>query len=182
MPRRANSTGGALTVSKGSEPRIGRLAAVRRLIAIALALLVPVFVVACGSGEEKRTAPETVEGAATGQGGETGETGETGQTGETGETGETGQTGETGEGGGEGDPEAGEEVFASAGCGGCHVFEAAGSTGTIGPNLDESDASYEEAHDQIANGGGQMPAFKDRLDEQQLADVTAFVVEARAGG
>ncbi len=38
---------------------------------------------------------------------------------------------EAGEGGGA-------QVFASAGCGSCHTMAAAGSTGTTGPNLDES--------------------------------------------
>jgi mono/diheme cytochrome c family protein len=41
-----------------------------------------------------------------------------------------------------GEEEAGEgggaQVFASAGCGSCHTMAAAGSTGTTGPNLDES--------------------------------------------
>jgi mono/diheme cytochrome c family protein len=32
----------------------------------------------------------------------------------------------------------GAQVFASAGCGSCHTLSAAGSTGTTGPNLDES--------------------------------------------
>ena len=35
-------------------------------------------------------------------------------------------------------PAAGEAVFASAGCGGCHTLEAAGSSGNVGPNLDEA--------------------------------------------
>jgi mono/diheme cytochrome c family protein len=33
---------------------------------------------------------------------------------------------------------SGAQVFASAGCGSCHTMTAAGSTGTTGPNLDES--------------------------------------------
>jgi mono/diheme cytochrome c family protein len=32
---------------------------------------------------------------------------------------------------------AGKEVFASAGCGGCHTLKDAGSTGNVGPNLDQ---------------------------------------------
>ena len=30
----------------------------------------------------------------------------------------------------------GKAIFAEAGCGGCHTFEAAGSTAEVGPNLD----------------------------------------------
>ena len=36
-----------------------------------------------------------------------------------------------------GDPAAGKAVFASAGCAACHTFTPAGSTGTVGPNLDK---------------------------------------------
>lgn len=36
-----------------------------------------------------------------------------------------------------GDPAAGKALFASNGCGGCHTFAAAGSSGAVGPNLDE---------------------------------------------
>ena len=79
----------------------------------------------------------------------------------------------------DGNAEAGKAVFASAGCGGCHVFSAAGSNGTAGPNLDEAQPDYEEAAEQIANGGGGMPPFKGQLSEEQIADVAAFVSESR---
>jgi mono/diheme cytochrome c family protein len=36
-----------------------------------------------------------------------------------------------------GDATAGKAVFTSAGCAACHTFKPAGSTGTIGPNLDD---------------------------------------------
>ena len=37
-----------------------------------------------------------------------------------------------------GDPTAGKQVFLSAGCTGCHTLKDAGSTGTVGPNLDQA--------------------------------------------
>ena len=79
--------------------------------------------------------------------------------------------------GGRGDAERGKAVFASAGCGGCHAFEAAGSNGTAGPDLDASKPDYDAAVEQIANGGGGMPAFKGQLSDEQIADVAAFVSE-----
>jgi cytochrome c oxidase subunit 2 len=45
-------------------------------------------------------------------------------------------------GGGE---NAGAAVFENQGCGGCHVFEPAGSAGQTGPSLDDLPASAEEA-------------------------------------
>jgi len=80
-----------------------------------------------------------------------------------------------------GDAEAGQTVYASAGCGGCHTLVVAGSTGAIGPNLDESKPSYDLVVDRVTNGKGVMPAFGDGLSEQEIADVAAFVVEASAG-
>jgi cytochrome c oxidase subunit I len=75
----------------------------------------------------------------------------------------------------EGDPEAGESVFAAQACGSCHVLEAAGSSGTIGPNLDERAPGYGAIVQQVTNGGGGMPAFGDQLSEEQIQDVSAFV-------
>ena len=69
----------------------------------------------------------------------------------------------------------GNAIFASAGCGGCHTFEAAGSNGNIGPNLDESKPTLELAIDRITNGQGGMPAFKDQLSEKQIKAVAEYV-------
>jgi len=74
-----------------------------------------------------------------------------------------------------GDAANGEQVFAAAGCGGCHTFEAAGSTGSVGPNLDDASPSYDLVVEQVTNGGGAMPAFGDELSDQEIQDVAAFV-------
>jgi cytochrome c553 len=90
---------------------------------------------------------------------------------------ETGAT-ETGgeEGGGGGDAAAGEEIFASAGCGSCHTLEEAGTDGTVGPDLDDSQVDQAAAVQQITGGGGGMPPFEGQLSEQEIQDVAAFVV------
>jgi mono/diheme cytochrome c family protein len=79
------------------------------------------------------------------------------------------------DGAGTGDAANGEQVFASAGCGGCHTFAAAGSTGSVGPDLDEASPSFDAVVEQVRNGGGAMPAFGDELSEQEIDDVAAFV-------
>lgn len=105
-----------------------------------------------------------------------------------------------------GDPERGKEVFLTAGCGTCHTFKAAGTTKTIGPNLDLVVDTYDEAFvmksivDPAAYfekvgpepgsiGGDQpyhatMPSFgadadtpDQQLDQQELADVVAFLTQ-----
>ena len=74
-----------------------------------------------------------------------------------------------------GDPVAGKAVFSNAGCSGCHTLKAAGSTGNIGPNLDQLKPSFDVVQHQVINGGGAMPAFKGQLSAKQIDDVSAFV-------
>jgi cytochrome c6 len=75
-----------------------------------------------------------------------------------------------------GDPVAGKEVFlGESGCSGCHTLADAGSTGTIGPNLDAIKPTYDKVVTQVTNGGGVMPAFGDSLSETQIQDVAAYV-------
>jgi mono/diheme cytochrome c family protein len=83
--------------------------------------------------------------------------------------------------GAEGDPAAGEAVFASAGCGGCHTLEAAGSSGNVGPNLDEAKPSHDLVVDRVTNGRGAMPSFKGQLEDEQIQDVAAYVVASTQG-
>jgi mono/diheme cytochrome c family protein len=70
----------------------------------------------------------------------------------------------------------------TASCGSCHVLSDAGTTGTVGPSLDESQVDVRQAARQIAEGGGGMPAFKDQLSEEQIRALAEYVVEARGGG
>jgi mono/diheme cytochrome c family protein len=74
-----------------------------------------------------------------------------------------------------GDPAAGKAVFASAGCAGCHTLKAAGSSGNVGPNLDELKPPEDVVRNQVTKGGGAMPAFKGQLSDKQIQDVAAFV-------
>ena len=70
----------------------------------------------------------------------------------------------------------GEAVFAEAGCGSCHTLAAAGASGTIGPNLDESKPSKELAMQRVTEGMGAMPSFADTLSPEQIAAVADYVV------
>jgi mono/diheme cytochrome c family protein len=74
-----------------------------------------------------------------------------------------------------GDATAGKAVFTSAGCVGCHTLKDAGSTGNVGPNLDQLKPTFAAVKTQVENGGGPMPAFKDTLTPKQIDDVAAYV-------
>jgi cytochrome c551/c552 len=95
-----------------------------------------------------------------------------------------------------GNAEAGKAVFTSAGCGACHTFKAAASTGTVGPDLDKLQESAtaakagslpEFAHESIVDpnayvapgyAGGIMPGnFGSSLTPKQLDDLVAFLAQ-----
>jgi mono/diheme cytochrome c family protein len=85
---------------------------------------------------------------------------------------------ETGAAGGS-DP-AGKVIF-QTNCGSCHTLADAGTTGTIGPNLDDAQPDEALVVERVTNGMGVMPPFEGVLTEQQITDVAAYV-SAVAGG
>jgi outer membrane protein assembly factor BamB len=68
----------------------------------------------------------------------------------------------------------GEEVFGTT-CATCHTLAAAGSSGTVGPNLDELKPSKALVEKQVTNGGGGMPAFGSALSKTEIESVAEFV-------
>jgi mono/diheme cytochrome c family protein len=108
----------------------------------------------------------------------------------------TGETGQTETGAPEGDPAAGKQVFTTAAqppCGNCHTLGAAGTTQTLGPNLDEilagKDAAFiresiENPDAEVAQGfsADLMPeTYGEQLSDEELANLVAFLVEATRG-
>ena len=82
--------------------------------------------------------------------------------------------------------------FFAANCGGCHTLGVAGTTGTIGPNLDEIAGqspdqvgmSITDPEAQIAAGfpGGVMPQnYGETLTPEQLQQLVAFILGQEGG-
>jgi cytochrome c6 len=73
----------------------------------------------------------------------------------------------------------GARVFVRADCATCHTLATAGATGTRGPNLDRHFSSHTHSIGflvaQISNGGNGMPAYRNRLSEQEIRDVATFI-------
>jgi mono/diheme cytochrome c family protein len=80
-----------------------------------------------------------------------------------------------------GDATAGKHVFLTAGCTACHTLKDAGSTGTVGPNLDQAKPPATLVYMRVTQGAGQMPSFKGKLTTKQIADVIAYVTKATGG-
>jgi mono/diheme cytochrome c family protein len=90
-----------------------------------------------------------------------------------------------------GNTATGKALFASQGCSSCHTFKPAGSTGTVGPDLDDLAANAKTANrgseqDYVAESiedpgayvvpkypNGVMPQFQ--LSPKQVADLVAFL-------
>ena len=81
----------------------------------------------------------------------------------------------------DGDATAGKHVFLTAGCTGCHTLKDAGSTGTVGPNLDQAKPPASIVYERVTQGTSVMPKFLGKLSTKQIADVIAYVVKATGG-
>jgi mono/diheme cytochrome c family protein len=90
-----------------------------------------------------------------------------------------------------GDPAAGEAVFAAQGCGGCHTFSAAGTSASVGPDLDEAlqgqdpevvSEAIVDPNKEITSGYAPniMPQdFGQKLSQKQLDDLVAFLQQSQ---
>jgi mono/diheme cytochrome c family protein len=82
-----------------------------------------------------------------------------------------------------GNAAAGKVIFTTtAGCDNCHTLKAAGSSGNVGPNLDDAKPPYARIINRVTNGKSPMPSFKGTLSPEQIQDVAAFVYESTHGG
>jgi mono/diheme cytochrome c family protein len=93
----------------------------------------------------------------------------------------------------------GEQIFTAAGCAGCHTFGPAGSTGTIGPSLDdlqtaagdrEPGKSAEEYVREsltspeaflVQGFGNTMPSFEGRLTDEQINALVDYLLQTGGG-
>jgi mono/diheme cytochrome c family protein len=89
----------------------------------------------------------------------------------------------------QGDASAGRQVFETQGCGSCHTFSAAGTSGSVGPNLDEAlqgkDAEF--VHESIVDPNAEVASgfapnvmpqdYGQNLTQKQVDDLVAFLTQ-----
>jgi mono/diheme cytochrome c family protein len=155
----------------------------RTALALVLLVLTVGFAAACGGEEEITATPDDVTGSVPTETEPTQtEPTETEPTETEPTETEPTETTETTEPPAEGDAAAGRAVFLGpSACGTCHTLADAGTNGTVGPNLDDSQPDFALVVDRVTNGQGAMPSFSETLSEQQIADVAAYV-SSTAGG
>lgn len=80
--------------------------------------------------------------------------------------------------------EAGRKLFTSGtapSCATCHTLRDAGTTGEIGPVLDELQPDEARVMQALRNGLGVMPSFREQLPEKDLALLARYVAQASRG-
>jgi mono/diheme cytochrome c family protein len=75
----------------------------------------------------------------------------------------------------QGNAAVGQRIFARSGCGDCHSLMAAKATGTVGPDLDESNPGFSAVVECVTKGPGDMPSFTGRLSGSEIRDVAKYV-------
>lgn len=68
----------------------------------------------------------------------------------------------------------GKDIF-TANCGGCHTLADAGTSGTVGPNLDQAKPPRALVVERVTNGKAPMPPFKGTLTAKQIQAVADYV-------
>jgi mono/diheme cytochrome c family protein len=74
----------------------------------------------------------------------------------------------------------GKAVFTGT-CGGCHTLGDAGTSGAVGPNLDDAQPDAATVKAYVRGGGGGMPAFGDNLSNAEIDAVAAYVSSVAGG-
>ena len=63
-------------------------------------------------------------------------------------------------------------------CGTCHTLQAAGSSGTIGPSLDQIKPQINQIISAVKNGIGVMPPWEGILTNEEIESVVYFVFKS----
>lgn len=66
-------------------------------------------------------------------------------------------------------------------CAVCHTLQDAGAEGAVGPVLDELKPDAARVAKALRNGLGQMPSYKDKLTDAELAALALYVSKASGG-
>lgn len=77
--------------------------------------------------------------------------------------------------------EAARQLFSKSAvpaCALCHTLKDAAAEGAVGPDLDELKPNAARVAAALRNGIGQMPSYKGRMSDADIAAVAAYVAQA----
>jgi mono/diheme cytochrome c family protein len=70
------------------------------------------------------------------------------------------------------------KVVFTTNCASCHTLADAGTSGTVGPNLDQAKPPEALVVERVTNGMGVMPSFEGVLTQEQITEVAKYVSAA----
>jgi mono/diheme cytochrome c family protein len=78
--------------------------------------------------------------------------------------------------------EAGRELFNTWSCSACHTLTDAGSSGAVGPSLDNPKLTHDFIVNRVTNGSGPMPSFGGQIAEADIAKLADYIVAVNHKG
>ncbi len=77
---------------------------------------------------------------------------------------------------------AGRELFNTWSCSACHTLSDAGSSGAVGPSLDNPTLTHDFIVNRVTNGQGPMPSFGGQIDDADIGKLADYIVSVNHKG
>lgn len=71
---------------------------------------------------------------------------------------------------------AGRDLFNTWSCSACHTLTDAGSSGAVGPSLDNPNLTHDFIVGRVTNGQGPMPSFGGQIPEADIGKLADYIV------
>jgi mono/diheme cytochrome c family protein len=78
--------------------------------------------------------------------------------------------------------EAGRDLFNTWSCSACHTLTDAGSSGAVGPSLDNANLTHDFIVNRVTNGQGPMPSFGGQIDDADIGKLADYIVAVNHKG
>lgn len=77
---------------------------------------------------------------------------------------------------------AGRELFNTWSCSACHTLTDAGSSGAVGPSLDNPNLTHDFIVSRVTNGSGPMPSFSGQIPDADIGKLADYIVAVNHKG
>lgn len=77
---------------------------------------------------------------------------------------------------------AGRDLFNTWSCSACHTLTDAGSSGAVGPSLDNPKLTHDFIVNRVTNGQGPMPSFGGQIPDSDIGKLADYIVAVNHAG
>jgi mono/diheme cytochrome c family protein len=77
---------------------------------------------------------------------------------------------------------AGRDLFDTWSCSACHTLTDAGSSGAVGPSLDNPSLTHDFIVTRVTNGSGPMPSFGGQISDADIGKLADYIVAVNHKG